>query len=282
MSELPNELRELFAESRRAHEPDSARLLAVRSRLDLSVGANAEFDLAPPRVRVGRWWLWSGVGLMVVVGGLLWTASSAPTLPVTPAVPAVQGVEARVEPVLEAPAVTGVESVPAITPTLEKPRASRVVRRREVASTPRAPSAAAAISLESEPDALLAPETAATSALPIDREDGETSTKSQAVSIRPRTGEAARSLQAEVKLISRAREALADGDWKDAERTLAQHRSEYPAGQLHAERVALMTRARCMASDLEGARRLLEELTLLGAGSSLVRNVERTCTQLGH
>lgn len=285
MSELPRELRELVAESRRAHEPDAARLLAVRSRIDTSTGANAEFDLAPPTVRLGRWWIWFGVGLMLVVGGLTWVGRSAPASTIPRPAPAVQGVEARVESALETPVVIGVESVPALAPVLDKPR-SRAVRRRDVrgVSAPVPPRAADVVQTVDKTAAapVVGPETNTQTPLPIN-EERETSTKWEAASSRTRVDEAApsASLQEEVKLISRARKALADGDRETAERALAQHRSEYPAGQLHAERVALMTRARCVAGDLDGARQLHAQLKLLGAGSSLVRNVERTCPQLG-
>jgi len=87
-------------------------------------------------------------------------------------------------------------------------------------------------------------------------------------------------LHREVALLDRARRALAAGDWADAEVALDAHQRQYPVGQLHKQRIALMARARCLASDLPAARRLHAQLKLLMAGTALLQSLERACPRL--
>jgi hypothetical protein len=78
-------------------------------------------------------------------------------------------------------------------------------------------------------------------------------------------------------LIASARRAVDRRDLVDAERALARHVAEFPAGQLLTERVAIETRVRCLAGDRVGARARYRELELLGTPSALRRAVLRAC-----
>jgi hypothetical protein len=84
----------------------------------------------------------------------------------------------------------------------------------------------------------------------------------------------------EVQLLAEARTSLAANQVSRAEEALRRHRGAFPAGQLVSERIALEVRARCLAHDSAGARRLFDELLLRAPKSSLTRGVERDCGEL--
>lgn len=84
-------------------------------------------------------------------------------------------------------------------------------------------------------------------------------------------------LAAEVQLISQAQKALGKGDVARVQALLSQHRREFPAGQLLAERVALEALAHCRLEDAAGAEQALRQLTLLAPDSQLLRRAKQKC-----
>ncbi|MDB4990468.1 MAG: hypothetical protein JWN04_5646 [Myxococcaceae bacterium] len=286
MSELPSELRSLLAEGRRAHEPEPMRLEAVRARLIEGAAPAPEFDLAPPSPRVRRWWLLPALCVLaIVVGMVLWPSASIPST--------AQQVAPRVAPGAEPQRKA--EVAPAVTPAMEPGRAldgdtaatvpaPRVERARathaRAAQDAKSSASARGASSRVSPAAVL-PVAAEAPVEPVElaaTPARESST--DAVSQRVREPTSGASLQDEVKWIARAQKALADGDLAAAERALSTHELTYPAGQLQAERIALLARARCLAEDFGAARRLHAQLALLVPGSSLLRSVERACPNL--
>jgi hypothetical protein len=283
MSELPTELSQLLAEGKRAHEPDPTRLGAVYQRVLRAPPIASEYDLRPSTTRQFSWtWLaGSGVALLgaVVLGALIVRAPREVAAPAREAFEArtdsarfqafeaevskapARSVEAQPAPVRSLPrpeAPAGVAPAhEANVPSSDWPVATRVRAKRERRQTER---------VVAEPVLQVPPETS--DAVPAVRQ--ETSIKR----------DQAASLREEVRLIARARTALAQGEWAAAEGALHEHLIAYPIGQLHVERRALLLRARCMAGDLASARRLHAELRSLVPGSSLLRSVERSCPQL--
>jgi hypothetical protein len=292
MSEAPNELRQLLAEGKRVHEPESARLDAVYQRVLRAPPITSEYDL-PPSATKPLWSSWSWLagagGVGMCVAALWWLGSpttSVPPVQVEAPEQAVEPIPAHQEPALSPsalapPALEPPKPEVARIPSRDWPAASRVSRR----SSRRA----GAVQVEAAPQVVALPVAAppvaapavalTTSPTPAETSDAEPLSE-HGYTLSTRESQDAASLRDEVRWIARARTALAEGDWAAAQHALDEHLMAHPIGQLHVERRSLLLRARCMAGDLAAARRLHAELQSLAPGSSLLRSVERACPQL--
>jgi hypothetical protein len=267
MSELPSELRAMIAQSRAAHEPTAERLEAVRARVLLS-GPAPVIELPKP-AKWGAWWI---VGLGVVLTAVL--LRPVPSAMVLQAAPQVE-LTSRVAPIVHLPkAAPEVEREPPASLIVTAPRTHEAPAREE-------PTSAERRSIAPSTDVEPAPAVVEEAPVPVSApEPSDSAEPAHAIVRAPQREPAPMDLQHEVKLIARARKALARGDWADAERALHEHQRSYPMGQLYVERTALLVRTRCLAHDLASARRLHAQLATWAPKSSLLESVERACPEL--
>jgi hypothetical protein len=292
MSELPAELRDLLAEGKRAHEPDPLRLGAVYTRVLHSAPTPSPYDAPPPAHARGKPWGWFAVGGVVIVSATLWLGKPArppalvarhePVVETREAPPTHTRVTASPKRVEVEPLAVPSSDWPVVSPVAVEKNVSRRTRRERreeppasEAAPPVEPRAAVSLSVQdSSPSGPTTEPTPAAAALEPE------ATRSFRVVTRKAHQDAAASLRDEVRLITRARKALEAHDWQGAQRALEEHQLDHPIGQLHAERRALWGRARCLAGDLAGARRIHGELLSLAPGSALLRSLERACAQV--
>ncbi|MET0284112.1 MAG: hypothetical protein ABW352_06570, partial [Polyangiales bacterium] len=257
--------------------PDPARLKEVYQRLLHAAPAASPYDLPPPAPSSGRPWGWFTIGGAVVVSATLWLSKPEPppALVARPEPPPSQvqravapSVTKRVE-----PQVIPSSDWPVASPVLAtRGSAARRIKRERREDAPALEAEPAPAPTMEAPAIDDAPSPSPPTAAIVESHETHAST----IRIR-KSNDAAASLRDEVRLITHARKALEQGDWQAAQRALDEHQLDHPVGQLHIERRALWARARCLAGDLAGARRIHAELLTLAPGTALLRGLERAC-----
>jgi hypothetical protein len=236
MDELPREARELLALARDAHDPpeDGARDRVKRGVLVAAAAGGGAAALASKAVAsaassaatgAAKGGLFASASAKMFLAGSALVVASAVTVAVPRMVHKRQSTEHQAERARK----------PRTKPSHTEPSAKVV-----------APEQASAPSVEAEASAEPAPQVPNTTAGLL---NGAFENAAQKLAQRPaarvRTRPVTPSLQAEMRLLSSASDAISAHELGRARTLLAQHRKTFPHGQLRAEREALLALAAC-------------------------------------
>ncbi|MEY4510830.1 MAG: hypothetical protein RLZZ450_2952 [Pseudomonadota bacterium] len=308
-SELPKAAQQLFKTAGQGHEPSRERLernrVAIHARIAAAGSETAQYSAHArgPLYRRGAIWKWSVLSVFAVCAGLLGLRGSEPPDEATKAARSAAiapSADAAVLPAradrgslhsadsaragsraapsgaqdAHSPAVVALDLVSPAQPAATRPPSSPIVR------APTKPTRARhddAIAVAASGSRRATTSSVAARAETAELPHAESVGSESPTVFRRSQAQPEDRLADEVSLIASARRAVDRRDLVDAERALARHVAEFPAGQLLTERVAIETRVRCLAGDRVGARARYRELELLGTPSALRRAVLRAC-----